>query len=65
MVTGVWCFGIDGGLLMEKREKKRVQQSSVLQDVLNQPPSKMDPLGSWTGRPMDRDEIPVQDADDL
>lgn len=50
---------------MEKREKKRVQQSSVLQDVLNQPPSKMDPLGSWTGRPMDRDEIPVQDADDL
>ena len=50
---------------MEKREKKRVQQSSVLQDVLNQTPSKMDPLGSWTGRPMDRDEIPVQDADDL
>ena len=50
---------------MEKREKKRVQQSSVVQDVLNQPPSKTDPLGSWTGRPMDRDEIPVQDADDL
>ena len=24
-----------------------------------------DPLGSYTGRPIDLDEIPVQDADDL
>ena len=24
-----------------------------------------DPQGSWTGRPVDRDEQPVQDADDL
>lgn len=24
-----------------------------------------DPLGSWTGRPMDLTEEPVQDADDL
>lgn len=27
--------------------------------------SKTDPLGSWTGRPLDPYEIPVQDADDL
>ena len=26
---------------------------------------KFDPLGSYTGRPVDIDEIPVQDADDL
>ncbi|MGN0778274.1 MAG: hypothetical protein ACI4MJ_03925 [Aristaeellaceae bacterium] len=24
-----------------------------------------DPLGSWTGVPLDEDEEPVQDADDL
>ena len=24
-----------------------------------------DPFGSWTGRPLDLAEIPVQDADDL
>lgn len=29
------------------------------------PPSKTDPQGSWTGRPADEDDVPVQDADDL
>lgn len=24
-----------------------------------------DPMGSYTGRPLDKDEVPVQDADDL
>lgn len=24
-----------------------------------------DPQGSWTGQPKNKDEIPVQDADDL
>ena len=27
--------------------------------------SSNDPLGSYTGRPINREEIPVQDADDL
>lgn len=26
---------------------------------------RTDPQGSWTGVPADRDEAPVQDADDL
>lgn len=26
---------------------------------------KTDPMGSWTGQPLDPYEIPVQDADDL
>lgn len=26
---------------------------------------KTDPLGSYTGKPLDRDDVPVQDADDL
>lgn len=29
------------------------------------PKIKTDPLGSYTGRPSDRSEKPVQDADDL
>ena len=29
------------------------------------PPSPTDPQGSWTGRPEDETELPVQDADDL
>jgi len=27
--------------------------------------AKTDPMGSWTGRPLDPHEVPVQDADDL
>ncbi|WP_300412995.1 hypothetical protein [uncultured Oscillibacter sp.] len=27
--------------------------------------AKTDPMGSWTGQPLDLDEIPVQDVDDL
>lgn len=27
--------------------------------------AKTDPQGSWTGRPVDPYEVPVQDADDL
>lgn len=27
--------------------------------------AKTDPMGSWTGRPLDPYEVPVQDADDL
>lgn len=33
--------------------------------ISENPPSETDPQGSWTGRPVDEDEIPVQDADDL
>ena len=30
-----------------------------------EPPSPMDPQGSYTGQPLDPMEKPVQDADDL
>ena len=29
------------------------------------PPSNTDVNGSWTGKPKDKNEVPVQDADDL
>lgn len=31
----------------------------------SEPPIVTDPFGSYTGRPADRTEKPVQDADDL
>ena len=37
----------------------------VLQSILRMGPSKEDPDGMYTGRPMNRNEPPVQDSDDL
>lgn len=41
---------------MGRKLKKLLEQEA---------PSKTDPLGSYTGRPEDPGEVPVQDADDL
>ncbi len=48
---------------MKKREKKPAPD--VVEQMLEQGPSFTDPLGSWTGRPAEEHETPVQDADDL
>lgn len=51
-----------GGILVPKKEKtyrkkvRKYPQPSI---------SNTDPDGSYTGRPKDPHEIPVQDADDL
>jgi len=37
----------------------------VVRDIVMQLPSRTDPNGSYTGRPLNEDEMPVQDADDL
>ena len=34
-------------------------------NTVKKKPIQTDPQGSYTGRPEDRDEVPVQDADDL
>ena len=33
--------------------------------IVAQPPSNTDPNGSYTGKPLNEDEVPVQDVDDL
>ncbi|MCI8649917.1 MAG: hypothetical protein HFG20_07355 [Anaerotruncus sp.] len=43
--------------------KARVQR--VAEQMSAIPPSRMDPNGSYTGKPMRAGEVPVQDADDL
>ena len=37
----------------------------ILQSILHMGPSKSDPDGMYTGRPMNIHETPVQDSDDL
>lgn len=42
-----------------------VKNCSAVNRIVNQAPSDTDPFGSYTGKPIDEYERPVQDADDL
>ncbi len=48
---------------MKRKRRERAEQ--IVQSIVQQPASDTDPQGSWTGKPENEDEIPVQDADDL
>ena len=48
--------------MKDKENKGKTALDRVLQ---SQQPSKQDPNGSYTGRPENKGETPVQDADDL
>ena len=45
--------------------KNIAKENPVVQSIINVPPSKTDPNGSYTGKPRDKFSKPVQDADDL
>ena len=46
---------IAGGVDMDKQKRSEKKEPQII----------IDPLGSYTGIPLERDEMPVQDADDL
>lgn len=48
---------------MKKRDKK--ERPELVPEIFAQQPSFTDPQGSWTGKPADELDEPVQDADDL
>ena len=50
---------------LKLKQTKVITHNPVVQDILNLPPSATDPMGSYTGVPLDEKETPVQDADDL
>lgn len=58
---------------MGKKQKKTKTQDPTAKNplpsekvsLLHMPPSKTDPLGSYTGKPQETEEVPTQDADDL
>lgn len=45
--------------------KCKGSNNPIVQEIISIPPSQTDPNGSYTGRPLDKTQIPVQDADDL
>lgn len=44
---------------------KKKDPSETVKRIVKQLPSATDPNGSYTGKPRDPAEVPVQDADDL
>lgn len=54
-----------GGLYMEKDIKNTPAPTDRALDAISLKDLKTDPFGSYTGRPADEKERPVQDADDL
>ena len=50
---------------LEIRQTEVVTNSPRVTDIVNAPPSDTDPQGSYTGNPLNENEVPVQDADDL
>jgi len=48
---------------MERRSDSRPMEKA--RELSQFTAAKTDPLGSWTGRPLDPYDVPVQDADDL
>lgn len=48
-----------------KNTPKKGSNSEIVQSILKIPPSKTDPNGSYTGKPLEKYELPQQDADDL
>lgn len=50
-------------IIMKKTADKKYKD--VIDAYINEDSFKSDPNGSWTGRPEDPKEKPVQDVDDL
>lgn len=52
---------------MEKHPSKTPKKpmSETVASIIYTPPSKFDPQGMYTGKPMDENEQPKQDEDDL
>lgn len=40
-------------------------KKNPVKKIVAQPPSDTDPNGSYTGKPLEEAEVPVQDVDDL
>lgn len=47
------------------KKKKQPKTGDPVKEMMDTGSSFTDPQGSWTGKPQDKWETPVQDADDL
>jgi hypothetical protein len=48
-----------------RKQKKIVINDPLVVSMSTQKPAQNDPNGSYTGIPINKEEVPVQDADDL
>lgn len=48
---------------MERRPEDKAMEKAKRMSQFTA--ARTDPMGSWTGQPLDPHEVPVQDADDL
>lgn len=48
---------------LQSNAQRRAQQ--VVDEYVTHAQLRTDPQGSWTGKPRNANEVPVQDADDL
>ncbi len=51
--------------VQEAHPKVKARVNRVIEHMIAIPPSRMDPNGSYTGKPMTAGDVPMQDADDL
>ena len=51
--------------MKEKQKKQEPRPMQMARELSQLTAAKTDPMGSWTGQPLDPYEVPVQDADDL
>lgn len=58
----VW---FEKGDTMDQKQKKTDKPMEKARELSHFTAAKTDPMGSWTGQPIDPYEVPVQDADDL
>lgn len=49
----------------KKSSKAQRKAEKVVETYVGEGEIKTDPMGSWTGKPSDAGEIPIQDVDDL
>lgn len=50
---------------MKKYQKPDAKTQEVIDAYVSPKMKRSDPQGSYTGKPVDKYEVPVQDADDL
>ncbi len=53
---------------MKQKEKNKQNQPSaqqIVNDYVLESSNETDPLGSYTGKPLNPEDLPTQDADDL
>jgi hypothetical protein len=51
--------------VMDNDKKSKKENKKIAEAISKKQPDKLDPLGSYTGMPVDKFETPTQDADDI